>query len=303
LELNEFIYHHWNSKYRFSTEKLIYPEIKKTVRSKPQAKQFFDSLYEDSIHYLNIRDPKTCAWAKEEFPLMRSLEAIEIFQVKISLPAILSVIRAYKNGAIKLKVAKEVISAIETFHFMFNAITSQRSSGGISMMFAYHARQLHDAVSASAKSKTLGELVGKLKEKIPSKEIFAQRFGALKYSNNYTREKRIVQYILSRIDEHFSNTEVDYDRMTIEHIRPQNTAIKPRMPTEKIASIGNLMFLPPTLNQDLADKDFKTKKRVLEDGHVKLDDYLRKVKDWTVKEIDERSAYLAELAYDSIWRI
>ena len=110
----------------------------------------------------------------------------------------LSIIREYNGGGIKLKHAEDALRAIENFHFIFTAITSQRSSGGISLMYALHARQLLGAENLQEKVKVLTELKRKLSQKLPSLPEFEANFTKLSYSDEFTKQKKIVQYILAK---------------------------------------------------------------------------------------------------------
>lgn len=142
VKLDEFLYHHWLSKYeRYVPAKKLFKSIRREVRA-ANAKEYFDTLYDDAMIYCGIVNPTSQQWSKNEYDIRSSLVAFQIFRVKQQIPMILSVMREYKAKRLKLKHVQNILRSIENFHLIFSAVTSQRSSGGISSMYASHAIEL-----------------------------------------------------------------------------------------------------------------------------------------------------------------
>jgi hypothetical protein len=97
------------------------------------------------------------------------------------------------------KHVEDILGTIERFHFIFTAITSQRFSGGISFMYALHARNLLNARDLSAKLEELGQLKSKLRDKAPEYAEFESNFLNLRYSRSFTKNKKTIQYILAKM--------------------------------------------------------------------------------------------------------
>ena len=113
---------------------------------------------------------------------------------------VLSVMRQYEDGILKTRHVKSILAAIENFHFAFTAIASQRSSGGISFMYALAARELYKAKTLETKVRCLQDFkVDKLATKRPTYDEFAARFMELQYSSQLTKQKGLVRYILTKI--------------------------------------------------------------------------------------------------------
>jgi uncharacterized protein DUF1524 len=70
-----------------------------------------------------------------------------------------------------------------------------------------------------------------------------------------------------------------------------------------VGQIGNLLFVPEAVNQELNTRPFKEKRTILLKREVPMDPYLKKATEWTDKEISERNAILAKVAYEEIWKI
>jgi len=302
LQLDGFIYHFWLSKYEYLSAKKLYKAIKGKVTTNALANEFLDALVSDSVTYREINEPTYGQWDRQENEIKSSLRALKIFRVKQQLPMLLSVMREYRLNNLKKKHVELILQAIENFHFVFTAITSQRSSGGISTMYASHAKKLFEAKTSEEKISVLHELKKQLQSKKPGYQEFEARFLEIKYSDIYTKQKPLVQYILQKIDEADpKGVSVNYEQMTIEHLAPQKTNDTKKISNENCAQIGNLIYVNHDLNNMLSNKPFGEKIKILKDSRIKLDDSLNNATTWSEEEIEQRTRLLAKLAYEKIW--
>lgn len=132
-------------------------------------------------------------------------------------------IDTYRNKKINKKHLEDALLAIEKFHFLFTAVTSQRSSGGISAMYASLARRLYEAVEMREALELIKELKAKLRDRIPSLEEVKALFPEIVYTDNITKQRSLVKYILARFHRQIlSAFAVDYETMTIEHLVSQS---------------------------------------------------------------------------------
>lgn len=304
VSVNSFLHHYWLSKYEYITEKKLYKRLKKTVKTKEQAKEFLASFEKNSDLYLQIHDPNIKKWRLEELAVKEALEALLLMRVRQQLPFVLSVLQEYSTGGINLKHAKRALSAVEKFHFIFTAITSQRSSGGISFMYALHARQLQSANTKAEKISEIDALIGKLRDKLPPYQQFESNFRGILASEKFTKKKNLVKYILGRMSREVGKLDLAFDRMTIEHIAHQSQQKGSSFTEEQVAEIGNLLLVDERLNEQLGTKQFIEKKGILEKANsVWKDDYLTKQTAWTAASIRNRSDFLAKIAFDKVWKI
>lgn len=304
LSMDSFLHHLWLSQYEYITAKKLFKAIKRQV-NRNNAKQFLEALITDARIYREIHETSFRKWTRQEIKIKQSIDALNIFRVKQDLPMIISAMREYREKKLKNKHVQKILTAIENFHFMFTAITSQRSSGGISLMYASHARELHTAQTLENKLEVINELIKKLRNKRPSYPEFEANFLEILYSKKYTKHKNLVRYILEKIDQSHRQrgVSIDYNQMTIEHIASQNPHTQNAMSDNLIAQIGNLILVNENLNNKLANKEFNEKKSILLNSGVWLDDVLRNASSWGQQQIESRSKALAKLAYDKVWRI
>jgi hypothetical protein len=192
LDLDAFIHHFWLSRYEYITSKQLFKELKRVV-TKPKAMDFLTSLNSDAKLYRSMHDLAYTKWSKEEKPISDALRALGMFRVKQQIPWVLSLLRAYRSSTIKLRHLLNAIEAVEHFHFLFTAITSQRSSGGISFMYASSARRLFECTQQAKALGLLNELKEKLIGKVPSRDEFLATFPSLIYTDEASKEKSLVR--------------------------------------------------------------------------------------------------------------
>ncbi len=303
LSVSTFIHHFWLSRYDYITEKKLYKALRKRIK-KDNAATFLDDLLKESKHYRQIHEPSYKKWKKDDLDIRDSLEAMNLFRIKQQLPMVLAVMRHYEDGTLKPKHVKEILSAIENFHFVFTAVTSQRSSGGISLMYASAARNLHEADGLSDKVAALDALEKKFRTKIPGYAEFEARFVELRYSSKLTKQKNLVRYTLSKVcQRNSSGTPLDPDKLTIEHIAPENPEKGGELTDEQVASIGNLIVVDQALNNKLANKSFTDKKKILENANIWVDPIILNATSWGSVEIESRARSLASEAYNKVWKV
>lgn len=304
LEIDTFLLHVWLSKYEFTTTKTLFKKFKKNI-SKSEAKTFLDNLVTDSTTYKHIFDTETKKWNKNELPLKKSLSILYGFNVTQQTPMVLSIMREYNAKKLKYKFAKEALEAIEHFHYIFTAITSQRSSGGVASMYSTYARKLSEAKEDSSRLSVIRELKQKMLDRLPTFDEFSASFKTLEFTNGYTKQKRIIQYTLAKIDEYYNNSgvSINYDAMTLEHILPQNPATKSKDHNDFFGKIGNLLLIDEKTNNLLDNKPYTTKKTILQKSSIHLDNTIVNATDWTVQEIQSRTEELAKVAFNKVFKI
>ncbi len=302
INIDGFLHHYWLSKYDYITLKKLFKDIKKSIK-KEQSPAFLKELEQDAVTYREIHETTYRKWRMDESAIKQAMDAYSVFRVKQQVPMVLSVMRDYKAEILKKKHVEQILCAIENFHFVFTAVTSQRSSGGISQMYASCAKRLTSEPSQERKIEELKELHAKLKEKLPKQEEFGIYFPQIYYTDNFTKQKQLVKYILSKIHAQQNDMGVfDYSAMTIEHILPQSAIETDAIDDSIVGQIGNLILVPAKLNETLGGKPFLQKKEILSEVGVTLDEIILIAKDWGKSEIVARTKYLTKYAYETAWK-
>lgn len=301
IKVDNFVYHYWLATQEFTTEKEIYKRAKVAIPDRSMARKFLNELKDASETYMQIFMPAAKKWKSEEIKLRRSLEALLAFRVRQPIPMILAVMQSYITKKITKREAERALSAIELFHYSFTAITSQRSSGGISHMYALHARELMHASTAADRGIAISNLITKLKARLPKQADFYSGFSRLKYSDEYPKDKRVIQYTLRRLFEAKAPAiAIDPTQMTIEHIEPQSSKI---LSPAKTAEIGNLWLLSADENNKLGNKPISQKIPLYKKSNLPCDPILSAASNWDSTSISDRTNHFAKAMWELVNKI
>lgn len=301
IDTDLFFTHSWSSRFDATTQQKAYKNIKDALTPK-NAKDQLSEFVRDSHHYRAIFDP-LYAWKKDERIVQQSLAAFRLFRVTQQTPGVLSLIRSYSTGVISLKSLKRALTAIENFHFLFTAVTSSRSSGGISAMYSSFGRRLYVSQDANEAGLVINDLIGKLREKMPSgAEVFAG-FEQIHYTSSNTKQSNLVRYILQKFakKDQLAFSE-DVAHLTIEHIHPQ-AKMSGEWTDGLIGSIGNLILLTGKQNGHLGDSDFSAKLPFFKQWATTVPLEVQDQSVWTVEIVRQRTATMAERALHDVWAI
>ncbi len=301
LDPDTFIVHSWQSRYDFVTKAKAFPKVKATV-VKNNAKSHLDRFVTDAERWRSIFDTEY-QWSKAEKEVARSLAALRIFKVVQPAPGLLSLIRSYRDDVIKLKVLRNAIKVIEKFHFSFNAITSSRSSGGISGMYSSFGRQVFKAQNSNEVGLEISLLIQKLQDREVPESEFDAGFEQIIYTKNHSSQKSLVQYILKNVARQEEHTFIgDTEDLTIEHLLSQADS-KKGVSEHVIGQIGNLLLVDSETNEKLSTKNFEEKKQILTDRGYKISAILRDSNEITKELIAENTRRISEISRQHIWKI
>jgi hypothetical protein len=194
---------------------------------------------------------------------------------------------------------------VENHHYVFTAVVGKSPSGGQSKMYALHARTLLLAKTAREREASITDLIEKLRSSHPSLEEFKANFIQMSYSSVNFHQKKLVRYTLGKFYRFGAkDTAVDLHQMTIEHLSPEARMRDKTEIVEVTESIGNLIFIPESINVRLGAKPWAQKRVELKKAKAFwVDEEVVKASSWGGKEIIARSEAMAEKAYRTIWRL
>lgn len=301
IPLSVFFRHFWIAKYSFATEKKIYKLFQERIEpTESSYKDFILDLETFSKNYIKVTSPLEVDWkTQEERVILNSLQAIKDFRVIQPRPLITVVINLYQNRKLKLNQLIKFISQLEAFHFIFSAITSSRASG-MESLYSKYSRKLSEVDDDKKIPKLLNELSIQLKDKLESDisyMTFENRFLNLKFSNDFTKDKKVIQYIFKLKEKMMHVTsELKVDLITLEHISSQKEN------KDWSHNIGNILPLSGELNEDCGIKNLSQKMPILEKSGLKqVQEFCNEYKNesvWTKNLTEERAKKLAQEIYD-----
>ncbi|MDI9857162.1 DUF262 domain-containing HNH endonuclease family protein [Comamonas sp. 17RB] len=298
IPISTFLHHFWISKFPFVIERQLFKAYREHV-DKQNIKDFFEELRSDSILYRAIDNPDIIkSWNANTVDIKDSIYCISnVLNIQIANPLLLTALRQYVRGILKDGKAKELFSLVENYHYIYTTICGLPSSGGVTQMYAVHARELAAATTAAECSKAIQEFKIKIKSKIPTEATFVSKFQELSYSEH--RRKEVLKYTLWKLYKANNGAVgINRDDCTFEHISPQSVGVK------NVHSIGNLILIPAKFNGSiLGNKDFLDKKLLLTTNGYSLGSTLSAAIKWDDTEISTRTDELARDAYRNVWAV
>lgn len=300
-DVQTFYRHYWLSKYGYSTAKKLVKEFNDKIgKNQSEYTNFFEELVEASEDYFKIVYPNKNDWSQpEEIDIYYALDACDIFdvtQVRIFLLALFDVKR---KKMISHKQFIRIIKFLEQYHLVFNAICSMRPSG-LERRYSSYARKLRMCKDKNETKKCIDELIDTLREGLPAEEIFVSNFVNVRYTSDFSKDKKLVQYIIKKFEFYNMNTnEVQPLSFTIEHIMPESTN------NRECGMIGNLLPLGDKLNSELMDKAFKDKlKKYSTSQYRTVEKFVQQYQnnaEWTKEMIIERTKEIAKKMYEMVY--
>lgn len=300
--LDNYLLHYWLSEHKYITDKKLFPEIKSTLGDDDEkAQELLGTIIKTADYYKQITFPNSVNWTKQELKIKTAFENINLFKVKQQSSMTLSLTRAWRENKITLKMLKSALEKIEYFHFVFNAITSQRSSGVIATTYSDHAIKLTAATCHDQVQSILNSLFTSLESKLPSFEEFYVNFAELNYLSNKTRNKSIIKYVLSKqLGEAISGLNINHHLLTIEHYIPESS-LKSGGVANIVGGIGNLLLIDEaTNNNTLKNSPAEVKYKILKDNNYPLTQACINSSSWNEHEVKNRTEVMARQLYNMV---
>jgi len=299
----KFLNSFWASKYKKVSDRKIYKEfMKESIKQDFDYNVFLKDLLEDSKIFKKIITPKVEDWKNDgEFRVYLSLYAIQIFNVQVANNLLISLLREYQNKNISLKYLVKALRVIERFHFVNNAIIGGRSSG-LDTMYSKISRDLYDAPDRHAKHNFIDDMINKLETKLPNIEQFKAKIDSrLYFSSKNTKQKKLVQYVLKKLEYEKQNYNIELLDMSLEHIYPEKfDKYWKNIDIKYIQNIGNLVLLDKGINSEIGNKNYENKKKIILEKSTLLTTKVVFEKNdiWNKENIEKRKNLLIERLYE-----
>lgn len=294
----------WLSKFNYIGEDQLYRAFKRELLNggtELTAASFLDELYEDVDLYCKIISPEIDDWPQQDQrDIFNSLKALQVFNVTIPRPLILSLLRKRKlrSRTLSQQTLSEILKVLESFHFKFNAICRLRPSG-IDAKYSVLAVRLDRAGNKRVLNSVVAEVSEYFRSKLPTEKVFNDAFRKnIVYTNKKSSQRKLIMYIFERLEMSLRDTnELKLDLVSLEHIGPQSG-----FDESHVGMMGNLLPLCFNINQlcknnVLSMKVDEYKKSSLEVVDEFLNEIEREGTDWNTDKVDARTLSLAKKAY------
>lgn len=304
----KFFNNYWSSRYKKISDSRLFKEFyKNIIKTKVPVNVFLKEILDDSKIYRKITNPSEDDWSgQNEYQIYLSINAItNVFGIEVSNSMLITLIREYEKKGISQAYLLKALNAIEKFHFINNAICSNRSSG-LDQFYSKSSRDLLNGTDKHNKHIVIDSFIQSLQEKLPSKDKFEVNFDSkLYYSSKSTKQKKLVNYVLSKIEFKKQNGNIQLFSMSIEHIYPESPKANVWMPLDEKhkINIGNLVLLDAGLNSKIGNIDFQKKKEIIinESQIISTKEVFINYNNWSETEILQRRNELLDYTFQNIW--
>ena len=315
-ELTRFIRYYWISKHKPCPAKRLFREIK---RETTDWQALLNDLHHDASVFNDLYVCNEADWMAKNIhaETYRSLLAIKRMNFTISY---IFLVRLFSNLHRLGLNPRSIVRTIERFTFLYSAV-SRQPINKCEKVYSEHARQLHEAVQVSdpkqrrvAVEKVLTALRNALITLVPAREVFKESFMGIAYKNTQ-QARHFVGYILDTVNSSMASTNelrIDPTNVNTEHVLPQTPAqgwgLAKRDVAPYVNLLGNLTLVDKRINSLAGNDSLAEKLNVLDKSELPVTKALvSEIRSspliWGQAEIEQRQARLADLAYDTVWRV
>lgn len=299
VDFNVFYRHFWLSKYCLSTSKKLVANFNKYIpKTIADYTSFLNSIDIAAERYAKIVSPNRDDWSQpENLFVYTTLNAFSIFNVTQVRVFLLALLEIRDKKLISYKNFKKVLLYLEHYHLIFTAVCSKRPSG-LERRYSSYARILRNCNDKTDTSDCINNLITDLETTLPEQQEFKNAFLSIVYISDKEKDKKLVQYILRKLETYYASNELKPNSFTIEHILPDSLGIF------EVGMIGNLLPLGEKLNNDIQDRDFQYKMtRYPESKYVSVKKFIEQYSTfdkWSKTDIVQRTEQIAAILYSNI---
>ena len=293
----KFLDYFWASKYGKVANKGIYGRFEiESQKDNFTYENFTKDFLQDSKHFKKIISPNINDWTTNKQKIYFSLFSIKSLKIKVANSFLISLLRELNSGNISNKYFTKALEKIERFHFMFNTIAGERSSG-LDLKYSKKSRALYNAPDRNKKHAVIDRLIQELSKKLPHKDIFSKQVEQrLYYHSKDTKYKNSVLYSLYRLELEKQNYNVSLHNLSIEHILSESS----QNSIDDIKDIGNLVLLDAGINSIVGNKSYPEKKKVIlsKSTIITTKETFQESDEWGAQQIKDRREKLINQLFE-----
>lgn len=289
----EFLRYYLSLKQTRVRRERLFKIVRESVKEGQQAFELLDKLENYGSLFIALGNSNDEFW--RDTPEHRSyIYELELFRVKQAYPTLFA---AYERFS--AENFSRLLKLVCVLSFRYTVVSS------------LNPNDLETLYNRVAISITNGEITNprqvfdNLRSVYVSDEKFLQDFSLLSISTK-GQKKKLVRYILCKLEADLSNVDVNEDSFSIEHILPESPSDDWRRNftdtqiEEMVYRIGNLTLLEPHLNRQVGNEIYSIKREVYQQSVYRLTQNIL-AEEWTPNTLTTRQKFLAQRAVH-IWR-
>lgn len=292
-----FLRYFINSKNQLVRHERLFKEVKKLVNSPSKVLELLRELEKTAYLYVAIKNPNDDFWNlhtnKKE--IQKSLEELKLFWVTQPIPLLFAVYDKLWD------IFSDILRYISIISFRYNVIWKLNPN---------ELEKVYNKISQKIYSwelQTKQNIVNMFTSIYVNDNDFENIFENKSISTK--QWKKIIKYILIKIENYLSQNEYDFEEtnITIEHILPENytTEWKDIFWNEidnYIYKLWNYTLLKESENRWIWNKNYEEKVGIYKNSPYKITSDKINYDEWNSSTLSKRQKELAKLA-KTIWRI
>lgn len=291
-----FLRAHWISRRPIARQSELFKAIRSEVRDAGAAFELIRGLGDDLDLYLNLSKPEASEWPDS---LKSSAKLLRLFNVRQPYPLLMAARKKLDDGAFG-----DLFRALVIISFRYNIICGQ-SPAEQEKVYNYAARRFF-----TGEVTTVRQALDAMRRIYPDDNVFAASFASKSIKTTQSRNKGIVRYILTMLENRLSahEYELDNDSVTIEHVLPVNPekgwdSFTDDEAASMVYRLGNMTLLTAAANRDLANRPFNEKQPLFRASPFRITSKIAEEHvEWNAARIEARQRQMAKMA-TSIWRL
>lgn len=291
----DFLRVHWISRHGLVRQVELYKTIRAQISERQGVFRLLQGLDDDLDTYLSMLSPESSGWTGET---KRQANLLRLFAVRQHLSTTIAAKRVLKDDDFE-----RFLRAIVIISFRYNVIGRQQAQQQ-ERIYASVAQRI-----SAGELKSLSDILNAMRPIYISDRAFKTDFAEIEIDTKQTRNRRIVRYILTKIERQISGLELDPDAesFNIEHILPQNPSdqwdFKDVEAHSSIYRLGNMTLLRRDDNREIDNTSYETKKPVFSASDFTITSSIpRDYPEWNSDTLGARQTALANIA-SGVWRI
>jgi Protein of unknown function DUF262/Protein of unknown function (DUF1524) len=300
-KFSDFLRAYWNSQKPLVRHVKLYSTIRQEISDKPSTVfSLLADLDSASEVYVALTRPNDTFWddKDETSEIRRLLHSLNLFDVKQPIPLLLATYRKMPDKFVRVLKICVIIS------FRYNVIGNMQANKQENIY--------NDTAIKIEKGEiiNISSLFNNMREIYPNDDQFKSAFLDKIFVTKTKRNKDIVRYILSHIEQKLSGFDIESSTVhNIEHVFPQNPSVswgdiphnQPNQRDHFLYRLGNLTLLEASLNYQIGNGNFEQKKIGYAKSALKINQQLAEFPEWDTRSILRRQEWLAGQAV-KIWR-
>jgi hypothetical protein len=292
----DFLRVHWNSRHNLARQTELFKVIRRNIQNREQAFALIRDMDADVDVYLGLRDPDASNWPEK---LKSHAKVLKTFNVRQPYSYLLACHRRFAEGDFQ-----EIFRAVVVVSFRYNVILSA-APGEQERTYSAAAIKIHRGESV-----TKGEAISLLAPIYPDDNLFKVAFADKSIRTTDARNKRVVRYILCRVEKHITNSDLDFasDSFNLEHVLPQNPEngweqFNDSQVEAMVYRLGNMTLLSSARNRDIGTAPYEEKREIFRESEYEVTRRIAEhYAEWTPEKIANHQNWLADQA-TAIWSI